>query len=811
MKEIIMGNILQDIRYGARMLLKNRGFTAVALVALALGIGANTAIFSVVNAVLLRPLAYSESERLVILWEKSPKMDLSVAYPNFQDFRDQNQTVEGLAAFRRESFNLTGTGDPERLSGRMVSHTFFPVLGAEALAGRTFTAEDDRTGASRAVVLQHGFWQRRFGGDPALVGKQITLSGESYTVVGITRPDFNFGSETDVYVPIGLFEERYKARGAHPGIYVVGRLRSGVALEQARADLNGIAARLSEQYPDSNKDNSVHIESLYENTVQDVRTSLYVLLGAVGFVLLIACANVANLLLARSATRQKEIAIRTALGAGRWRIVRQFLTESVLLSLVGGALGLLVAVWGTDLLVAAVPDDIPRLADAGVNARVLLFTLGVSVLTGLVFGLVPALQSSRPDLNESLKEGERGSTGGRHRVRNALVVVEVAVALVLLVGAGLMVRSFWRLQQVETGFDARNVLTMQLSVAAKEGEAQKVVNFFDDVTARVRELPGVEEAAFTSGAPFIGATETSVRVEGRADDDESARLMTVQYVAAPEYFKAMGISLKRGRFYTAQDRRDTPAVVVVDEAFAERAFPGEDPVGRRVSFNDPGAPQMEIVGVVEHVKHYGLAGEIPVNQQLYFPLAQVPEQLMPFVARRMTLAVRTKGAPLDLAGAVRQKILSADPNQPAFNVNTMEHVVAESIGQRRFAMMLLAIFAALALLLAVVGIYGVMSYTVTQRTHEIGIRMALGARAGDIVRMVVRQGMALTLAGVVFGVVAALLLTRVISSMLFGVTATDPATFATIPVLLGAVALLACFIPARRATKVDPMVALRYE
>ncbi|HYN85037.1 MAG TPA: ABC transporter permease [Pyrinomonadaceae bacterium] len=804
-----MGNILQDVRYGLRMLLKSRGVTAAALVALALGIGANTAIFSVVNAVLLRPLPYKDADRIVILRERTPKMDLSFSYPNFQDLRDQNEVVEDLAAFRRESFNLTGAGEPERLSGRMVSHTFFTTLGAEPQHGRVFAAEDDRTGAPRAAVLSHGFWQRRFAADPALVGKQLTLNGDSYTVVGVAAPGFAFGAETDVYVPIGLFEERYKDRGAHPGISIIGRMRPGVTLEQARAGLDAVMARLEEQYPDSNKEHRVYAETLYENTVGDVRTSLYVLLGAVAFVLLIACANVANLLLARSAGRQKEIAIRTAMGASRWRIVRQLLTESVLLSVAGGALGLLVAVWGTDLLVAAVPDDIPRLRDAGVNARVLLFTLGVSVVTGLVFGLVPAFQASRPDLNETLKEGERGSTGARQHVRSALVVAEVAVALVLLVGAGLMVRSFWRLQSVATGFDPANVLTMQLSVTAAEGESRRALNFFDDVAARVRRLPGVEEAAFTSGAPFIGATETSVKVDGQPEEAE--QLMTVQYVTTPEYLRAMGLRLKRGRYINEEDRAGRPVAIVIDERLAEKAFPGEDPVGRRLSFSDTVLPPMEVVGVVEHVKHYGLTGEAPVNQQLYLPLAQVPEKVMPNVARRMTLVVRTKGDPLAMTGAVRQQILAADPNQPAFNVSTMERAVAQSIGQRRFAMTLLAIFAAIALVLAAVGIYGVMSYSVTQRTHEIGIRMALGAQARDIMRLVVGQGMALAAAGVVLGVVAALLLTRVIASMLYGVTATDPATFAAIPLLLAAIALLACLIPARRATKVDPMVALRYE
>ncbi|HEX7177553.1 MAG TPA: ABC transporter permease [Pyrinomonadaceae bacterium] len=806
-----MGTMLQDLKYGFRMLLKTPGVTFIAILALALGIGANTAIFSVVNAVLLRPLQYRESERLAIMWEKTPKMDTSVAYPNFKDWREQQTVFDAVAAGRLHSFNLTGTGEPERLQGRMVAHEFFGVLGVEPFKGRDFTADEDRTGANRTAILGHGFWQRRFGGDQSIVGKELTLNSQSYTVIGITPPDYRYGTDTDVFVPLGLFESEYAERGAHPGIYVLGRMKPGVTLEQARAGMDTLMAQLEQAYPKTNQDRRIHIESLYENTVSDVRPALYVLLGAVGFVLLIACANVANLLLARSASRQKEIAIRTALGAGRWRIVRQLLTESVILSLVGGAAGLLLALWGTDLLIAAVPDNIPRLSEAGVDTRVLVFTLGVSVLTGVVFGLFPALQASRPDLNESLKEGERGSTGARHRLRNALVVTEVAVALVLLVGAGLMVRSFWRLQSVDTGFDPKGILTMRLSVAAKDGEGQKAMNFIDDVTARVRALPGIEAAAFTTGLPFAGASEQSFWVDGRPRADEREFMMAVMYTTATGYFEAMNIGLKKGRYLDERDRSGSALVCVIDESLAAKAFPDEDPIGQRLTIGPPEAPPYEIVGVVEHVKHYGLEGEVPVDPQFYFSLAQIPEPFLPRMVGRGTIVVRTKGDPLALAGQVRQQVLAADPNQPVFNTRTMEEIVANSTGQRRFAMTLLTIFAGVALLLAAVGLYGVMSYTVTQRTHEIGIRMALGARGGDILGMVVRQGMVLVILGVVIGVIAALLLTRVMSGLLYGVSASDPMTFGGISLLLAGVAFLACFVPARRATRVDPMVALRYE
>lgn len=806
-----MGTLLQDFRYGLRMLVKSPGFTAVAVIALALGIGANTAIFSVVNAVLLRPLPYTDPSRLVIMWEKAATQDTSVSYPNFLDWREQNQSFQEITASRRDSFNLIGTGEPERLAGRLVSANFFHTFGAQLFRGTDFPVAEDRVGGQKVVILSYGFWQRRFGGDAGIVGRQLTLNNQSYTVVGITAPEFRFGSDTDIYTLIGQTDDDcFKSRGCHPGIYVLGRLKPGVNLEQARADMDAIQARLGQQYPNTNIDRRIHIESLYENTVQDVRPTLYILLGAVAFVLLIACANVANLLLARSAARQKEIAIRTALGAGRLRIIQQLLVESIVLGVFGGAIGLLLALWWTDALKSLVPGNIPRLREAGIDVRVLVFTILVSVLTGVIFGLVPALHSSKPDLNEALKEGDRGSTGSRHRVRSGLVIGEVAIALVLLIGAGLMVKSLWRLQNVPTGFDSHNLLTMQLSYTAKPNEGDRVRNFFSQLEERIKAVPGVQSVTFSSGLPFLGASENSVWVKGRPRNSPRDEMMTVEYLVTPDYFRTLGVELKRGRLISEQDRAGSPLVADIDESFAQRYFPGEDPIGKYLE-NGNGQKEVEIVGIVGHVKHYGLDGEVPVDPQYYMALRQVPDQFLPNVVKRVSMSVRTSVDPQTVAGAIRHEVLATDPNQPIFNVRLMDQVIAESIAPRRFAMLLLAIFAGVALLLASVGIYGVMSYSVTQRTHEIGIRMALGAGVKDILKMVVGQGMLLVAIGVGIGLVGALAMTRLMTSMLFGVGTTDLATYAAITVILGLVALIACYIPARRAVRVDPMVALRYE
>jgi putative ABC transport system permease protein len=806
----VVDTFWQDVKYGVRKLAKSPGFTAVALVALALGIGANTAIFSVVNAVLLRPLAYPEPDRLVILWEQATKMETSVAYPNFIDWHDRQTSFERFAGFRRESFNLTGSGEPERLQGRMVSADFFPLFGVPLDRGRDLTPADDQPGAEPVVILSYDYWQRRFGGDASVVGHQLTLNDRVFTVVGISGKDFRFGSGADVFAPLGLWADRYKERGSHPGLYIVGRLKPGVSFEQARADLDAIMVALGEMYPKTNADRRTHMESLYDNTVGDVRLSLYVLLGAVGFVLLIACANVANLLLARAATRQREFALRSALGAGRIRIVRQLLTESLLLSLGGGVLGLLLAIWGTDVMVAILPDGVPRLESVGVDTRVLVFTFALAVLTGTVFGLAPALASSRPDVNDVLKEGDRGSTGGRHRLRSALVISEVGLALVLLVGAGLMIRSILGLEQARLGFDSEQLLTMKLAMTVTPENAEKARGFVEQLEARLRAIPGVESAALSNGLPFAGAAENSFFLDKDDMNQPNGEKMGVMYITTPGYRDALGLTLLRGRYFTDADRADTARVAIVDESFVEKYFDGADPIGKTL-YDGSDATPAEIVGVVGHVKHYGIDGDAPVDPQVYVPISQMSDKAMGFVGRDLNVLVRSPLDPTSLTPAVRDQIRSLDANQPIFNVRTMDRAVESSLAGRRFSMLLLSIFGGLALLLAGVGIYGVMAYSMAQRTHEVGIRMALGARGRDVLWMVVRQGMVLAGIGVGAGVVAALGLTRVMGSLLYGVSAADPPTFAGVAVLLGAVALLACLLPALRATRVDPIRALRHD
>jgi putative ABC transport system permease protein len=799
----------QDLRYGARMLFKNPAFTLIAVITLALGIGANTALFSVVNAVLLRPLPYREPDRLVIFWEQAGAMRASLAYLNFVDLRARNNVFEKGAAYRRDSFNLTGAGAAERLSGRMVTAEFFAVFGKTPARGRDFTAADDAPDAAPTAILSNAYWQRRFGGDEKLIGSQITLNNRSFTVIGVAAADFQFGSGADVFVPLGLYADRYKERGEHPGIFAVGRLKPDVSVAQARADLDAIMAAIGAQFPDSNKDRHTYMELLYDNTVQEVRPTLYILLGAVGFVLLIACANVANLSLSKAAARRKELALRSALGAARWRIARQMLTEGVLLSVSGGALGALLAVWGTGALIAFVPEGIPRLAEAGVDWRVLGFTLALSVLTGLFFGLAPAWQAARLDLNEILKEGGRGSAGARARARRLLVVAEIALALVLLVGAGLMIRSFRSLQQVETGFTANQLLTMNLALTVAPEEAGKARVFLDQLEDRLRRLPGVQAAAISNGMPFAGAVEDSFFLAGDDTTDPRAEKIAVVYLTSPDYLQTMGIQLLRGRYFTPQDRADSAPVAVIDETLARKHFPHTDPLGQRLT--DLDVEPAEIVGVVGHVKHAGLAGEAPVENQIYLPLAQIPPQKLPRVAGRLNLLVRTTGDPLGLVAAVRGQAQALNANQPVYNARTMEQIVAGSIAGDRFSLALFALFAGLALALAAVGVYGVMSNTVGQRTHEIGVRLALGAPPRRVLRLILIQGLRLTLIGVGAGLLVSFALTRVMQRLLFGVSATDPLTFAGVSLLLTLTALLACWIPARRATKVDPLIALRSE
>ncbi len=801
-------DLWKDLRYGARMLLKQPGFTLIAVLTLGLGIGANTAIFSIVNAVLLRPFPYQAPERLVIVQERfSAAEGITVSYPNFVDWRAQNTTFASIAAVRaNESFNFTGAGEPERLQGRLVSAEFFSTLGIQPMLGRDFLAEEDRPGATPAVILSYGFWQRRFGADESVVGKQLTLNNQSFTVVGITPANFQFGAEADVSVPLGLSAERFRLRGADPGIGVVARLKPNLSQQQAETELNLVAARLEQQYPESNKGRRVLLTPLHESFVGDVRQPLLILLGAVGLVLLIACANVANLLLARSSARRKEMALRVALGAPARRIIRQLLTESLLLAALGAALGILLALWGTSLIASQLPDGIPRLQEAQVDAPVLVFTLAVSLLTGLLFGLAPALQASRPNLTEGLKEGDRGSSGSRQRLRSVLVIGEVALTLTLLVGAGLLLQSFRRVLQVDPGFNAQNLLTMQVSVNNPDG--QQVANFFEQLQQKVRNLPGVKSVAVSNGLPFGTANFPTFLIDGRPETENKPS--GIRYTVSPDYFQTLGIALIEGRLFTAQDTFDTPPVVIIDEVLAQKYFPNEEPLGKRLK-QSMDSPSLEIVGVVRHVEPNSLDGQGQGSAQFYLNFNQIAVERLPGYVRRINLLTRTEVEPSSLAQAVRGQIAALNKDQAVFNVRTMEQIVGQSVAPRRFSMMLLTVFAVVALALASLGIYGLMSYAVIQRTREIGVRMALGAQSGNVLRLVIGQGMKLALAGVALGLVASVALTRTIKSLLFGVSATDPATFAAIALLLALVALLACWLPARRATKVDPMMALRCE
>ncbi|HJQ32693.1 MAG TPA: ABC transporter permease [Pyrinomonadaceae bacterium] len=808
-----MKTLLQDLSYGLRMLLKNPGFTLVAVVALALGIGANSAIFSVVNSLLLRPLPFEHPERLVQVWETSAKLgrnEIPASFPNFADWREQNHVFEQAVAYSDWSFNLTGAAGPERIRSAIVSPEFFQALGIKPVLGRTLLPGDDQPGKDLNVVISKKLWQRRFNSDPAVVGRGLDLSGKSFTVVGVVAGAADLpglSDDTELWAPVSqgfaLTERR-----AH-FLNVIARLKPGVPLEQAQADVNNLAAALSRQYPEANADRGLRLVPLQEQVVGDARLALLVLLGAVAFVLLIAATNVANMLLARAASRRKEIAIRTALGAGRWRIMRQLLTESLLLSLAGGTAGLLLALWGVDLLVAFGPTDLPRVKEVAVDARVLAFTFAVSVLTGLVFGLVPALQTSRPELNETLKEGGRSAAGGAgRRVRSALVVAEIALSLVLLIGAGLLLRSFFRLQAVNPGFNPEGVLAMQLDLTGPNYQkGAQAISFNDQLLERVRALPGVESAATASAvpvAPDAAFSRLAFAVEGQAPDPAN-RNVAFYNAVSPDYFRTMQIPVLRGRVFDEHDVRNAPGVAIVNETLARKYFPGSDPLGRRITLNDVETKEEDwatIVAVVRDTKPRELSGEPAA--ELYMPYSQQPEP-------GRVLMVRTTERADAVAAAVRREVLAIDRGLPVYGVRTLPAVMSEAVAAPRFRTYLLGVFAVLALVLALVGIYGVMSYAVTQRTHEFGVRVALGAQTRDVLRLVVGQGTALALAGVLIGLAASFALTRVMSGLLYGVTPTDPLTFAFISLLLVAVALLACLVPARRAAKVDPLVALRYE
>ena len=806
-----VADLLHDLRYAVRLQRKNPGFTIVAVIALALGIGANTAIFSVVNTVLLRPLPYKDPERLVMVWEDATRHGYprdTPAAANFVDWRDQNQVFDAMSAIADTSFNLTGSGEPERLEGRRVSASLFPLLGVEPQLGRVFTAAEDQPGAQRVVLLSYALWQRRFGGDPGIVGKALTLNGESHIVTGVMPARFQFPSSDDqAWVPIALTQQEAGNRNRHY-LQVLARLKPGVSLAQAQGEISTIAARLQQQYPQSNAELGAAVQPLHEHLVGDIKPALLVLLGAVGLVLLIACANVANLLLARAAVRQKEIAVRVALGARRWRLMRQFLTESVLLSSLGGLVGLAVAYGGLVLLKAFIPDNISQARDISIDFKVLGFTFLVSVATGLIFGLAPAMQAARFNQAETLKEGGRDAAtgGGGKRLRGLLVTAEVAISLVLLIGAGLLINSFLRLRNVDPGFRADNLLTMKIVLQPKYREMERRSAFYTDLINRVQSLAGVRSAAVTTNLPlYRQGNSIGIGIEGQPAPPPGQERIVVTRIVSPGYFDTMSIPLLMGRKLTEQDTETTPNAVVISETMARRYWPAEDPIGKSIAAGRITSPEdwIQVVGVVKDVRQFELNAE--PKPQMYMAYRQAG-----FFEPR-DLVVKTDVDPSSLAAPVRNAIWEIDKDQPVSNIQTMEEILADSIARQRFSMLLLAIFAAVALVLAGVGIYGVMSYSVAQRTREIGIRMALGAQTGAVLKLAVGYGMKLVLAGLVIGLIAAFALTRVMSTLLFGVTATDPATFTLISLLLIAVAVVASYIPARRATRVNPIIALRYE
>jgi len=812
----------QDIRYGLRMLLKNSGFSAIAIATLALGIGANTALFSVINGVLLNPLPYPQADRLVALYSKTTDFTRSsISYPNFLDWQRENKSFALLAAYRGDSLNLTGLGEAERLRTAMVSWTFFPVLGVNPAQGRNFTEQEDKLGAGPVVLISDSLWHRKFAATPDVIGKTISLNAKLYTIVGITPAGFhfegnNYNPKTDIFVPIGQWDEKiFQDRRVGMGMDAIGRLKPGVTFDQANSEMSGIASRLAELYPDTNKNSGVTLIPLKQNTVGDIQPYLLVLLVAVGCVLLIACANVANLLLARAMGRTREFAIRTALGASPLRMARQVLTESVLLGLAGGSIGLVMAAWGTQAAIKALPDALPRANEIYLSGRVLFFAFVVSVLTGIAFGLIPALKTASNDVHETLKEGGRGSSGTRHRAQSAIVVLEMAIALVLLVGAGLMIRSLTKLWGVDPGFNPQNVLSFNLASAQPLGETPAATRAaFRRLHDSLAAVPGVQSVSLSVGSsPMSGDSELPLWLESEPKPSSMADMkMSLFYITQPDYLKVMGIPLKRGRFLTESDNEKSTFVLVIDEEFAKRYFGKTDPIGRHVNL-DILNQTAEVVGIVGHVKQWGL-DENPntlVQAQCYMALAQTPDAVMPLIAHGVQGVARVEPAMLTNSSPIHQAVTAVNGDMVVYGVESMTGVIADSIAATRFLMSLLGIFAAVATLLSCVGIYGVISYVVGQRTHEIGIRMALGAGRSTVLKMMLQQGGKLALFGVGIGAVSSLLLARLMSKLLYGVSSYDPLTFVGVILLLTLVALLACFIPARRATRVDPMVALRYE
>jgi putative ABC transport system permease protein len=800
--------VVQDLRYGLRTLRKNPGFTAVAVLTLALGVGANSAIFSVVNAVVLRPLPYREPDRLVTVWESSARSELSriiVSPANYLDWREQSRAFEELGAYTEDFSNISEDASyPERVSAARATPSLFQTLGAAAIHGRSFLPEEGRPGGERVVLLGYGLWQRRFGGDPLVVGRSIKVNGGDTTVVGVLPRDFIISPKRyDLYTPLSFNDQQSVNRRARY-LTVIARLRPGVTVEQSRSEMKALGGRLAEQYPDENAGRSATVFPLDRSiTGGSSRTALLILLGAVSFTLLIACVNVANLLLGRAAARRREMAVRAALGAGRLRLARQLLTESVMLSLAGGLLGLFFAKWGLGLLVSLSPADIPRIDQAGLDPLVLGFTLLISTLTGLAFGLVPALQASKVDLSDGLKEGAKSTAGTRQSlIRSALVVTEVALSLVLIVGAGLLAKSFIRLSEVELGFDPDNVIAADITLpyGSYDSPARRA-EFFRRLVTRVEGLPGVSSVAVSQSVPLSGEEHgTQFTVGGRKSAPDGVKFGAMRHRVSAQYLNVMGIRLLKGRGLTEHDTASAPGVVLINEALARRCFLGEDPIGKQIILDE--ARPREIVGVVADLRYVSPDKE---------PFPEIYLSYLDDPYHHMSLTVRASGDPTTLVDGIRAELSAADKTVPLANVKTMEQYVADSLGRQRFSALLLMVFAGAAMALAAMGVYGVISSSVTQRTREIGIRVALGARPADVLRLVVGRGVALVGAGIVLGLAGALALTRLMSSLLYGVSATDPATFFGITLLLTAVALLACYIPARRATKVDPMIALRYE
>ena len=798
---------MHDIRFALRQLLKSPGFTVVAILTLALGIGACTAIFTVVNSVLLRPVAYPESERLMVIQETYPPEfpTFSVSPANFKDWTLQADLFESMYANRDGSFNLTGEGEPIRLTAARPTGRYFETLRVPPVLGRAFGPAEDVPGKNQVVVLSHAFWQAQFGGRPGVINEILRLNGQPYTIIGVMPEEFQRGYATQIYVPCAFTDKEWEGRGGHY-ISVVGRLKPGVTVAQARAQLETIAARLATQYPDTNKNWGVKVTPILEFNTGSLRPTLITLLGAVGFLLLIACANVANLLLARASGRLREISIRAALGASRARVVRQMLTESLLLALLGGTLGVLLGKWGLDGLLALAGDNLPRAAEVVLDRRAIVFTFGVTLLTGVGFGLVPALQSTKVNLVDALKEGARGTSGAGHRhwLRSGLVVAEIALALMLLTGAGMLMRSFAKLASASPGFNPHEALMVSLAIPReKYSTPEKQAAFAEAVIARFRPLPGVQRVGATHVLPFSG-NDYVLGLEIQGKDVAPSDLPSTNYFAVTSgYFQAMGIPLIRGRYFTDQDRAGAPPVAIISQALARQFFPNQDPLGKRINMTNGPQVWREIVGVVGDVKHYGF--DAPTAPQSYDPLAQSPFPFLSFVVRAPGPAMTS------LTGLLRQEIHAVDPEQPVFRIESLDNLVADSMARQRFAMTLFGLFSGLALVLAAIGIYGVMAYAVAQRTSEFGIRMALGARPRDVLGLVLGHGVRLIGLGVLVGLAGSLAGARLIQSMLYQTSARDPLVFASIALLLGAVAFLACLIPARRATRVDPIVALRSE